>query len=53
MPFKTFAHGGAIFLAMDRPCDELRIIIERTNDGVLFQKGERHLPSRLSLEQFP
>ena len=40
MPLKTFAHGGAICLAMDRPSDDGGIIVERTDDRVLVQKRQ-------------
>ena len=51
MPFKTFAHGGAIGLAMDRPCDDGPIIIERPNERMLIEKRQRLLHGRLALEQ--
>lgn len=41
MPFKTFAHGGAIRLAMDRLPHERGIIIERTNERMFVKEWQR------------
>ena len=43
VPLKTFAQGWATALAMDRPDDDLGVIIERADDGMLFQKRQRLL----------
>ena len=51
MPFKTFAQGGATVLAMDRPADYRRVIVERTNDRMLAEKRQGDLCRGLPLEQ--
>jgi hypothetical protein len=52
MPVKTFAHGRAIYcLAMDRPCDDGRIIIQWPNQRMLIEKRQRLLLGRLAFEQ--
>lgn len=43
MPPQTFAQGGAICLAMDRPRHHRGIILQRADNRMLFQKGERLL----------
>lgn len=47
MPGKTFAHGGAICLAMERLGDDRGIIVQRPNDRMLFEKRQRSLLRRL------
>ena len=51
MPFQTFAHGGAICLAMDRPGDDGPIIIERPNERMLIEKRQGLLKIALALQQ--
>jgi len=57
MPFKTFAHGGAgtvrsmVGLAMDRPGDDLGIVIQRPKERMLVQKRHRLLLRGLTLQQ--
>jgi hypothetical protein len=57
MPRKTFAQGRAgtvrsmVRLAMDRPRDQLRVIVKRADDRMLFEKGQRRLRHGLTLEQ--
>ena len=51
MPPKTFAHGGATWLAMDRPRDELGIVVERTDQRMFIEKRQRLLLRRFTLEQ--
>jgi hypothetical protein len=53
MPRQTFAHGGAILLAMERPGDERRVIVQRPNDRMLVEERQRLLRRRLMLEQLP
>ena len=53
MPRKTFAHGGAIRLAMDRSRDERRVISERSNNRMLVQERQRLLRRRLMLQELP
>lgn len=43
MPHKTFAHGGAILVAMDRPRNHSGVIIQRTNERMLVQERQRFL----------
>ena len=50
MPVKTFAHGGATRLAMDRASDDLRVIFERTDDGMLVEKRQVLLLRRGALQ---
>jgi hypothetical protein len=50
MPFKTFAHGGAIRLAMDRPGDDLGIVVQRPDERMLIQKWQRLLLRDFALE---
>ena len=51
MPVKTFAHGRATCLAMDRPGDDGRIIIQWPNERMLIEKRQRLLLGRLAFEQ--
>jgi hypothetical protein len=51
MPLKTFAQGGAICLAMDRPGDDLGIVIQRPDKRMLVEKRQRFLLRCLALEQ--
>ena len=51
MPYKTFAHGGAICLAMDRPRDDCGVVVQRPNERMLVQKRQRLLLGRLALQQ--
>src|SRR6266576_2259590 len=51
MPLKTFAHGGAIHLAMDRPSDDLGIVIQRPDERMLVEERQRFLLRCLALEQ--
>ena len=51
MPGKTFAHGRATALAMDRPRDDLGVIVQRADDRVLVQKRQRLLPRRRTVQQ--
>ena len=51
MPFKTFAQGGAICLAMDRPRDDSGVIIQRSNERMLIQERQRFLQVSLPLQQ--
>jgi hypothetical protein len=51
MPCKTFAHGGVILLAMDRPRDERGIISQRPNDRMLVEKRQRLLRRRAMLHE--
>lgn len=41
MPLKTFAHGRAIRLAMDRLRYQRGIIIERTNERMFVEERQR------------
>jgi len=38
-------------LAMDRPRDQLCVIVKRADDRMLFEKGQRRLRHGLTLEQ--
>ena len=51
MPPKTYAHGGAIRLALDRPGDDGGVIVQRSNQRMLVQKRQRFLFGRLTQEQ--
>ena len=51
MPFKTFAHGGAIRLAMDRPGDDLGVVVQRADQRMFVQKRQWFLFGVLALEQ--
>ena len=53
MPRKTFTHGGATVLAMDRPGDQRGIIVERANDRMLVQEWQRLLARRRALQELP
>ena len=43
VPPKTFAQGWATALAMDRPDDDLGVIVERADNGMLIEKRQRLL----------
>ena len=51
MPFKTFVQGWAICLAMDRPRDDGRIVIQRANEWMFIQKRQRLLQVAWPLQQ--
>ena len=51
MPFKTFAHGRAICLALDRPRDDRGVFVERPDDRMLVQERQRLLLVRVALQQ--
>jgi hypothetical protein len=53
MPFQTFAHGGAICLAMERLSDDGGVVIQRPNQRMFFQEGKRLLPGSLTTHQLP
>ena len=53
MPPQTFAHGGAIRLAMERPRDDVAVISERANDRMLLQERQWFLLCRLASQEPP
>lgn len=48
VPLKTFAQGWATPRAMDRPGDDLAVIIHRADDRVLVEKRQRLLRQRIA-----
>ena len=50
MPFQTLVHGG---VTCQRRQDDLRVIIQGSNDRMLVQKAERLLLGGLTPQQLP